>query len=273
MGLPGRKTNRVGGLILWSLLLIIIGVFLLLDNFLLLGDFNAVTLLPLILVIIGAQILLRGDLTPSTDARRFGITRGSVEAATLEINSGEIDVDLRALSSDFRLRDGHHALIAGQYAHQSRPALQMEETYAHLLMRRRATPWVSFADWKIALANDLPWQLLTSTSIGQIDFDLSDIIVHDAVLATGLGDIRVICPKEAFGTLHLKSTLGNINFITPEGYNTRITIRATRFFSVHFDETRYNEIEKNIFVSTEVTPNAPLIDIQIRGTFGDVYLA
>lgn len=107
MGLSRRKTNRAGGLILWSLLLIVIGIVLLLDNFLLLGDFNAVALLPLVLVVIGAQILLRGDLAPNTDARRFGITRGSVEAATLEINSGEIDVDIRALSSDFRLRDGH----------------------------------------------------------------------------------------------------------------------------------------------------------------------
>jgi hypothetical protein len=272
VGLPSGKTKRTGGPLLWSLLLIVIGIVLLLNNFLLLGDFNTISLLPLVLVVIGAQILLRGDLTPNTDARRFGITRGSVEAATLEISSGEIDVDIRALSADFKLRDGHHALIAGQYATQSRPQMRMDNTYAHLVMRRHDTPWLSFADWKIALANDLPWQILTSTSLGQIDYDLSDIIVHDAVLATGIGDMRVVCPKEAFGTLHLQSTLGNINFITPEGYNTRIIVKATRFFNVHADETRYEAVESNIFVSIENDENAPLIDIHIRGTFGDVYL-
>ena len=79
----------------------------------------------------------------------------------------------------------------------------MDGTYAHLRMGRGNTPWYSFADWKIAVANDLPWQILTSTYLGQVDFDLSDLIIHDGVIATGIGDIRIVSPKESFGTLHL----------------------------------------------------------------------
>ena len=98
-----RVRSQSQGPVLWSLLLILLGVALLLDNFLLLGDFNALALTPLALVVIGAQILLRGDVVPNEEARTFGVTRGSVEAATLEISSGEIDVQIRALQREGRL--------------------------------------------------------------------------------------------------------------------------------------------------------------------------
>ena len=88
---------------LWPLALAIVGVVLLLDNFLLLGDFNPTLLWPLLLVIAGAQILLQGDILPVRQAKTFGITRGSVEAGTLDISAGEIDVNVRALRREGRL--------------------------------------------------------------------------------------------------------------------------------------------------------------------------
>ena len=102
------------------------------------------------------MILLRGDFVPSDEARSFGITRGSVESAALEISAGEIDVQAYALQREGRL-------IAGQYAANSRPTLDVQETHANLKMDRAATPWLSFADWRVALARDLPWSLFVTT--------------------------------------------------------------------------------------------------------------
>ncbi|MDX1995722.1 MAG: hypothetical protein SF029_25285 [bacterium] len=268
-----KDTRRSTGGWLWPLVLSVLGIVLLLDNFLLLGDFNAVALLPLLLVIAGAQILLRGDFLPSEEARRFGITRGSVESATLEINSGEIDVELRPLQPDYVLRDGQAALIAGQFAAQSRPALTMAENYAHLQMHRAATPWTAFADWKISLARDLPWQILASSHIGQLNCDLSDLIVHEVVLATGIGDIRMVSPKEAFRPLHLRSTLGSIHVITPPGCRTRILVETGRMFGVKADATRYSSSEGSVFEALDADEDAPLVEIRISGTFGDAFLA
>ena len=87
------------GLLLWSLALTALGIVLLLNNFLLLSGFNAGALWPLVLVVIGGVILLRGDFVPSAEARSFGITRGSVESAALEISAGEIDVHAYALAA------------------------------------------------------------------------------------------------------------------------------------------------------------------------------
>ncbi len=250
---------------LWPLALVIVGIALLLDNFLLLGNFKVVTLLPLLLVVIGAQILLRGDIAPSTEARTFGITRGSVESATLEINAGEIDVQIRALQREGRL-------IAGQYAVSARPAMRVSDTHTHLKMDRASTSWLSFADWEMGLARDLPWQILVSSHLGQVNLDLGDLIVRNIVVGTGIGDIRLICPQEAFEPLHLRSTLGNIHLITPVGIQTRISVDASYLFKVHADERRYHQPEPGVYVAHDADEGATPIEITISGTFGDAFL-
>lgn len=250
---------------LWPLLLAAFGVILLLNNFLLLGDFNALSLWPLALVIIGAMILVRGDLLPSGESRTFGITRGSVESATLEVNAGEIDVQIRGLQQEGRL-------IAGQYALASRPAMRVSDTHTHLAMNRAATPWYSLSNWEVGLARDLPWEVFISTHIGQINLDLADVIVNQAVLASGVGDIRVIAPFESLNALHVRSTLGNIHIITPVGYRTRVVVKAGRFFGIHVDENRYEPFEDQTYAALTPQEGAPLVEIYVSGTFGDVFL-
>lgn len=254
------------GPVIWPLALVVVGVVLLLDNFLLLGDFDATLLWPLLLVLAGAQILLRGDFAPGQDAKTFGITRGSVESATLEINAGEIDVTMRALQREGRL-------IAGQFAAQSRPMMGVNEAHATLKMDRAMTPWLSFADWEMGLARDLPWQIFVSTHLGQVNLDLSGLILQDATISTGIGDIRLVCPRETFGTLRVTSALGNVQIVTPHGGNVRITVDGSRLFGVRVDENRYAQTEPDIYTAYDADPNAPLIDVYVSGTFGDAYLA
>jgi len=251
---------------LWSILIAGVGVVLLLNNFGILGNFNAVALLPLLLVVAGAQILLRGDFIPNADTRDFGITRGSVESATLEISSGAVDVDLLALRREGRL-------IAGQFAVNSRPQLDVRDTYAHLKLFRSKTPWWSYADWKAALAQDLPWQILVTTHIGQATLDLSQLIVHDVVVGTGIGDVRIICPKESFNPLFVRSTFGNIHILTPLGYRVKVVVKQTRLFTVKYDPQRYDNPEKGVYIARSDDDTMPVIEIQVSGTFGDAYLA
>lgn len=260
-----RRTSR--GPWLWPLALAAVGVLLLLDNFLLLGDFNAAGLWPLLLVVAGAQILLRGDIIPGPEARAFGITRGSVESGTLEISAGGIDVEIRALQKEGRL-------VAGQYAADSRPRLDVNGTHANLVMNRAETPFNSFVDWQIAMARDLPWQVFVSTHLGQVNADLSNLIIQDVVIATGMGDIRMVTPLETLGQVHLRSALGTIHVITPAGRPAIITVNGGRLFSAKFDETRYAQVAPGVYSALDVEdPNAPPVEIFISGTFGDAYLA
>lgn len=250
---------------LWPLGLAAVGVVLLLYNFLLLENFNVTALWPLLLVVAGAAILLRGDLTPSTEARTFGVTRGSVESATLEISAGEIDVAVRALQREGRL-------IAGQYAANTRPTMRVNDTHTYLKLDRAATPWFSFADWEMAVAADLPWRILVSTHLGGINLDLSDLIVQEAVVATGFGDVRLTAPREALGAVRLHSTLGNIHLITPVGCRVCVTVHAGRLFHIHADDRRYDQPEPGVYLALDAEEQSPLVEITLHGTFGDAYL-
>lgn len=250
---------------LWPLLIATFGIVLLLNNFLLLGEFNALSLWPLALVLVGASILVRGDVLLSGDGRTFGITRGSVESATLEISSGEVDIQIRGIQQEGRL-------IAGQYALASRPVMRVSDTHSHLIMDRSATPWYSLSNWEMGLARDLPWEVLVSTYLGQINFDFSDVIIKKAVLATGVGDIRLIAPAEALDRLTIRSTLGNIHLITPVGYHTRVIVESGRYFNIHTDENRYAAYENRTYVALEPHETALIVEIYVSGTFGNLYL-
>lgn len=251
---------------LWPLLLVAVGVVLLLDNFLLLGDFDATLLWPLLLVLAGSAVLLRGDIIPSSEGQTFGITRGSVESATLEINAADIDVAIRPLQREGRL-------IAGQFAGQSRPQMTVQDTHTHLRMSRSMTPWYTFANWEVGLARDLPWQVFISTHLGQVSVDLSSIITQDVLIATGFGDVRLVCPYEALNPISLRSTLGNIQVVTPHGHKVLIIAPNARFFRVHTDDNRYEEVEPGVYAAYDADPDAPLVEIHVSGTFGDAYLA
>lgn len=259
------RARESGGTWFFPLTLIVIGVALLLNNFLLLGDFDVTRLLPLILVAAGAQILLRGDLLVGAKPRNFGITRGSVESGTLEISAGEIDIEVRRLQREGRL-------IAGQFASGSRPDLQVIENHANLKFHRSQTPWLSFSDWQMALATDLPWQLFVTTNLGRVNVDASGLIIHDALLATGLGDIEFTAPEECLEDIQIRSTAGTIRIITPFGKSTRIRVRQTRLSRVHADDNRYQEVEPDIFVALDAGESDPVVEIDARSTFGDIFL-
>jgi hypothetical protein len=203
---------------------------------------------------------------PSDEARSFGITRGSVESAALEISAGAIDVHAYALQREGRL-------IAGQYAANSRPSLDVQDTHANLKMDRSATPWLSFADWRIGLALDLPWSLFVTTHLGQVDADLGGLVVQRAVIATGFGDVRLVCPEEALEPIFLRSALGNIHVIVPPGGHVMVRTSGSPLFRVHADENRFEAQGHGIYLAREAETERTMIEIDISGTFGDAYLA
>lgn len=259
------SAKQARGPVIVSLLITVIGVVLLLDNFLLFESVRFIRFWPLLLVIAGAAFLIRGDVTLDESVRTFGITRGSVESAVLEVNNGEIDLVVRDLAREERL-------IAGKYAAHTRPTLRVDDTDAFVQLDRATTPWFNLADWELALARDLPWQFFISGHLGRVDMDLSKLIVEGGSIVTGFGDIQVTCPQETLAPLQLTTTLGNVRLTTPLGYKSRIRIEGAPMFNLHIDERRYAQAEDNLYVARNAKPEAPIVDITIRGTFGDAHL-
>lgn len=250
---------------LLPLLLVAVGVALLLDNFLLI-DVDLAPYWPWLLVLVGLQVLVKGDIAPSWQAHSFGITRGSVRSGTLEIESGEIDVQIRALRKPGRL-------IAGQYTARSRPSLSVRNNHATLRLQRGQTWWLSMADWDLGLAGDLPWGLLVSSWLGNLDADLRGLVLDRAVLASGMGTVTVVCPDRGSGPISARSTFGDVRVNVPDEMPATIIVKAGPFARVRVDSGRYEEVGDRRYVTrdTEHSPQAAL-EITVGTVFGTVHV-
>lgn len=244
--------------------LVAVGILLLLNNYLLLEG-TIFDYWPLLFVLLGLLLLWRGDLALSWQAQTFGITRGTVQQAALEISSGEIDVKVRALQKSGRL-------IAGQYTARSRPALQVRQDRAAIVMRRRQTWLFSLADWEVGLAKDVPWTMLISTHLGQLDIDLRNIETEQAHIATGFGDIRIVCTEKVNSRIFTRSSFGDIRLIIPEGIPVKIEVNAGPLCRVLQHSPQFEERADHTVVSRAYRDDKPSVQIVVGATFGNIHL-
>ncbi|MCZ7544739.1 MAG: DUF5668 domain-containing protein [Anaerolineae bacterium] len=248
---------------LWPLVITAVGVLLLLSNFRLL-TFDVVQLWPLLVIALGIQLLRQGDFGLSWQGQTFGITRGSVERATLEADAGELDLNLRALRKEGRL-------VAGQYTARSRPSLEVQHNEATLRMRRGQTWLLSLADWEVGLARDLPWRLLLSAHLGVLSIDLSEVEIEEARLATGIGDIRLVCPGIPSGPIWARSTLGNISVEVPAHVAAAVRVRSTALSNVKASD-RFSKVAPGLWVTEGYADSdgSGALSVEVESVVGDV---
>ncbi len=258
-----RNTPRAP--LFFPITLVLVGIVILLNNYLVI-DADIVSLWPLVLILIGLQVAWRGDLAPNWEAQSFGITRGSVESAALEISSGEIDVRLASLNRAGRL-------IAGQYTARSRPRLSVRNNHAMLTMRRGDTWIFSLADWEVGLAQDVPWSIVMSSYLGEFQADLRGLTLRQAHLATGISNIRVTAPDHITGNLHLRSTFGDLHLTLSAAIPTLIHVKASPFCRVIMPESPLEQDESGQYYATPSYDAAnPCQHITLTATFGNIRL-
>ncbi len=247
-------------------LILVIGVGLLLVNFLIIDGVDLVRYWPALLVGVGLLVLLRGDLGLTWQAQTFGITRGNVQTAQLEASAGELDVKIQALQREARL-------IAGSYTARSRPVLGVRGTHARLTMQRGQTWLLSLADWEIGLAQDLPWSLLVSTHLGEIDADLTGVTLERAHFGTGLGNIHLVAPEFCREGMQARSAFGDITIQVPHDTEAVIRIQSGRLARLQVDETRYLMIEPGVYATLGYQAVTTPIPVILKTTFGTIKLS
>jgi hypothetical protein len=247
------------------LALVVIGGLLLLQNFGLLGSFDLVRFAPALLLLLGLQLLLRGDLGLTWEGKTFGITRGTVRTASLEANAAELDVRVRALRREGRL-------IAGQYSGRSRPDLEVRGEQARLLMRRGRAWAFSLADWEIGLARDLDWALLISTHLGEIDIDFQDLTLIQADLGTGFGDIKINMGGSMARGVRAGSTFGHIGLSVPDDVACLVRVRKSAVGRLLVDEKRFILVEDGLYATLGYQNAESVLFAELGTTFGNIRL-
>lgn len=250
----------------FPLTLVLAGVVLLLNNYLLINA-DLVSLWPAVLILIGLQVAWRGDLAPSWQAQSFGITRGTVESASLEISSAEIDVRLAGLNRAGRL-------IAGEYTARSRPKLVVRNNHATILMQRGSTWLFSLADWNIQVAQDVPWAILLSSHLGELSADLRGIPLRRAYITSGFGDLQVIAPEQATGPVYMRSTFGDVQLILPRQLPALIRVQASPLARILLPAPGLQKDDTGQFYATAAyQSDQPFLEITVAATFGNITLS
>jgi hypothetical protein len=252
--------------LLVPLAFVVIGVILLLRNFQLIEGPDLLQYWPVLIVLGGIELLLRSDLGITWQMQTFGITRGAVQVASLEACSGELDVKVRALRREGRL-------IAGQYTARSRPSLDVRGDHARLVMQRGLTWPFSLADWEIGLAKDLPWNLLISTHLGELDIDLRGLQVNRAELSSGIGDVRVVLSEAVTGGVRARSTLGHVTLSVPREVEAVVRVISKPLARFQIDESRFLMLEPGLYATLGYEQSKSLIYAEVTSTFGTVRLA
>jgi hypothetical protein len=258
---PGRSP------LILPFVLVVVGVLLLLKNFLLIENLDLLQYWPIVLILAGVQLLFRGDIGITWQSQTFGITRGSVQTASLEANSGELDVRVRALRREGRL-------IAGQYTGRSRPNLNVRGSHARLSMQRGQTWPFSLSDWEIGLAKDLPWNLLISAYLGELDVDLRGLNVNEANLASGIGDVKLVVSDIQGGDVRACSTFGNVTLVIPPEVQAVVRVEAKPMARIQIDEARFLMIEPGVYATLgyEQSGADSAVNAEVTSTFGTVRL-
>jgi hypothetical protein len=277
------RSNSARSAVLLPIILIVIGVFLLLKNFLLLDSIDALKNVdlahdwPVLLVLLGLQLLIRGDLGLTWQSSPFAITRGNVESAELEASSGELDVKVRALRREGRL-------IGGQFTGRSRPSLVVRGDHARLNMQRGAAWPFSHADWEIGLAKDLTWELLISSHLGELDIDLRGLQIQNAYFGSGIGDIKVVAseltvPADEMRTdtqgrngVRAFSTFGSVTLVIPTEVEAVVRILAKPTARVQIDESRFLLLEPGVYATLGYEQSESPIVAELSSTFGTIKL-
>src|SRR5690606_17092764 len=110
--------------------------------------------------------------------------------------------------------------------------------------------------WEVGLAQDLPWNLLISAHVGQLDVDLRGLEVKQAYIASGIGDVSVICPAALEGTFFARSTFGDVHLIVPKGVAATIRVKTGPFCRIIRHSRQFIEQADRLIVTESYEPGA-----------------
>jgi hypothetical protein len=144
-------------------------------------------------------------------------------------------------------------------------------------MGRGRTWLLSLADWEIGLARDLPWELLLSAHLGDLDVDLRGLSVARAFLATGIGDVRIVASEVVSGEVYGGSTLGNVTLIVPPEVTALVHVEPGAIARLQVDETRFLLVESGVYgtlgYDQKLAEGVQPFRVRLASTFGNIRLA
>jgi hypothetical protein len=256
----------------WAIVLILIGVIFLLNNFGLLPNlsFSVWNLIwPIILIALGVWFISRTFIKPEPAELQAGsVPLDGASRAEVEIQHGAGELTVRSGASAEMLAEG---LFGGGLKARS----QHKGDVLDVEMKMAVEPvaflnWTpGLYDWDVRLNADVPMVLECETGASKSTLDLRDLRITELKLETGASATEVMLPSNTgFTRVKVEAGAARVDLRVPGGVAARIKASAG-LASVTVDQTRFPGFD-NRYQSPDYDTATNKVDIEIETGVGAV---
>ncbi len=253
------------GPILFPLILIVLGFLLLGSN---LGYFPfdfwqfIKTWWPLILIIMGLDVLLGSVRARNVKPRTLALELGAAPQADVSINFGAGDLTI-GKASPGKIVDG---TFEGEVRYDAKPD-------GRVWLKLEPLNWWGWSPrgyrWSIGLTDAVPLKLLLDGGAANANVDLTDLKITDLRVKTGASSTTIRLPRAA-GTTSVRINAGaaSVKLFVPEGVAARVH-SSMAIGSNDINRQRF-PLSGSDYVSPDYATALNKIDIQFEGGVGSL---
>ncbi len=217
---------------------------------------------------LGLFLLLNSGLSVSPRARPFIFDRGTTRRGRLHINAGAVDFNVSAHAAEMA-----EILAGGQAAGGHTPRVRLDGGDAIISFPRRPVPLAGASASDVTLSPNVPWVVLVTTGIGELELDLFELSVPELEVRSAWGDVRLVAPAAGVTTATLSTWLGDARVEVPSGVAVQIKAKGGRFAEVRVDERRWPSRSNGTWVSRDFDSNPHRLTLDLATTFGNISVA
>lgn len=259
----------------WAIVLILVGVLFLLNNFGLLPNLGVsvwTLLWPIFLIALGVWFVSRIFVRPS---------EADIEAGNIPLDgAGRAEIDLTHGAGELHISGGAAAamLAEGMFGGGLRYHTKRKGDVLEVEMETRVSPsaflnWAPGSyDWDVRFNASVPLELKCETGASRNVFDLRDLRVTDLELETGASTSEITLPASAgYTRVRVEAGAARVDLRVPGGVAARIKTSGA-LTSVRIDETRFPGFD-NRYQSPDYDSAANKVDIEIETGVGAVSIS
>lgn len=256
----------------WAIVLILVGVIFLLNNFGLLPNlgFSVWNLIwPIILIALGVWFISRTFIRPNPAEMQAGsVPLDGASRATVEIQHGAGELMVSSGASAGMLAEG---MFGGGLKHRATRKGDLLDV--EMKMAVEPVAFLNWSpggyDWDVRLNADVPLTLECETGASKSLLDLRELWVTELKLETGASATEVMLPASAgFTQVKVQAGAARVDLRVPGGVAARVKASAG-LAVVTVDQTRFPGFD-NRYQSPDYDTAANKVDIDIETGVGSV---
>jgi hypothetical protein len=253
------------GTLFWGLLLIIVGGALLLDNLGLLGGISVWGIIwPLVLVAIGVWIIWGNFFRRGADSEHISVPLDDAQSARIKLQhgAGRLWVNSDAPSG---------ILVEGDIGGGLELRTTRQGDQINLQMNPSGFSWFpgTTLDWRIAFSNAVPITMEIDSGASDTRLDCSELNLQDLYLKSGASSTMLTLPAHAgFTRVRIESGAASVDIRIPEGVAANIRSRGG-MSSVNVDRNRFPR-QGDVYRTSDYDQANNKIDLDIQMGVGSV---